>query len=145
MEQEGFVDEKAVSAMLASPIQERSVSYPADLVLSVDDMDFAGWRACESIPATRVAEVPPQVIHAIMRGSTPPLNSAAMSTVTPHEANARRWWMAGAFTVLLASAVAVGVAPGPRATFESVRIRLAAALSPATAPHAPQPSRIHVP
>jgi len=97
MERVGFVDESVVTAMLASPRITRSVPYPEDLILSVDDMDFAGWQLSPK-PQARVAEVPPQVIDAIVRRATPP-SIEEPGIGSPH-LGSHRWWLAGLAGVL---------------------------------------------
>ncbi|MGL4402038.1 MAG: hypothetical protein ACRCXD_19445 [Luteolibacter sp.] len=101
IERDGFVDDEAVLALLNGPTYLRSSSYPEDLVLAADDLDFAGWQVA-SAPVTRPAEVPPQVIDAIVRRAAPPL-STEPGIGSPH-LGSHRWWLAGlagAFSTLL--------------------------------------------
>jgi hypothetical protein len=130
MEREGFVDEKAVSAMVSQPFHTRSVPCPEDLVLSLDDMDFAGWHTAAPAAFQRGAEVPPQVIDAIVRRSAPPVARVSMEAAAA--AGSTRWWLAGlagALTTLIASVVFVGVSPGPRKALEDFFANAATALT----------------
>lgn len=139
MEREGFVDEAAVSAMVSQPFQTRRVPCPEDLVLSLDDMDFAGWQTSPAPSVRRTAEVPPQVINAIVRRSASPLVRATMPELP--EASAPRWWLAGlagALTALLAAVIFVGVSPGPRRALENFFANATAALAPAETLGSPQ-------
>lgn len=103
MEREGFVDEAVVTALVTGSHLGRSVADPDDLALAADDLDFAGWRISKSVPV-RSAEVPPQVIDAIVRRTLPPV------TGEPRRGSSRspgsRWWVAG---VLSASPFSTGV------------------------------------
>lgn len=92
MEQDGFVDEVVVLAMVNSPRHFRSNAYPADLALAADDLDFAGWQIPSSTPV-RAPEVPPQVISAIVRRASPP--TLEKSKISAHHDRSRSWWMAG--------------------------------------------------
>jgi hypothetical protein len=67
IEREGFVDESVVAAMAIGPRYERSFSYPQDLALAADDLDFAGWclsapQALKLAASTEIDEVPVAVI-----------------------------------------------------------------------------------
>lgn len=97
MEREGFVDEAVVAALMSGPKSTRSTAYPEDLVLAVDDMDFAGWQLSPATPF-RGAEMPPQVIDAIMRRATPPMVDEP-GIGMPHFGS-HRWWLAGLAGVL---------------------------------------------
>ena len=92
MEREGFVDEAVVTALVTGSHLGRSVADPDDLALAADDLDFAGWRLSKSA-TVRSAEVPPQVIDAIVRRALPPVtgDSKRGSWQSP----SRRWWLAG--------------------------------------------------
>ncbi len=90
MERDGFVDEAVVTALMAGPRPPRNSGFPEDLALAADDLDFAGWRLAPA-PRTRGAEVPPQVIDAIVRRASPPLEPGLGS---PH-LGGHRWWLAG--------------------------------------------------
>ncbi len=96
-ERGSFVDEDAVAELVNGPRYPRSTPFPNDLILSVDDMDFAGWQL-SSVPAPRAAEVPPQVINAILRRATPPMIEEP-GIGTPH-LGSHRWWLAGLAGVL---------------------------------------------
>lgn len=92
MEREGFVDEAVVAALVSGPRYQRSTACPEDLALAVDDMDFAGWQLSQEMPP-RGAEVPPQVIEAIVRRATPPaIREPGIGS--PHRGK-HRWWLAG--------------------------------------------------
>ena len=92
MEREGFVDEAVVYALVSGPQSSRGMPYRGDLALAVDDMDFAGWQLSSSTPI-RSAEVPPQVIDAIVRRAAPPV-IAEPGLGLPHRGS-HRWWLAG--------------------------------------------------
>lgn len=95
MEHAGFVDEAAVTALMAGPRQPRISGFPEDLALAADDLDFAGWRLGPA-PRSRGAEVPPQVIDAIVRRASPPPEPGLGS---PHHGG-HRWWLAGLAGIL---------------------------------------------
>ncbi len=97
IERGGFVDEDVITALVTGPQSTRSTPYPDDLILSVDDMDFAGWQL-SPVGHSRGAEVPPQVINAIIRRATPPVIDEP-GIGTPHTGN-HRWWLAGLAGVL---------------------------------------------
>jgi hypothetical protein len=120
MEREGFVDEAVVSALVTGPQSSRSVPYPDDLVLSVDDMDFAGWQLRPSTPF-RGAEVPPQVIEAIVRRATPPVVTEP-GLGSPHRGS-HRWWLAGlagALSTMLFSVLLLSLSSRSGAGFNTV-------------------------
>lgn len=103
MEREGFVDESAVLALLSGPTHLRTSSYPEDLALAADDLDFAGWQLPISAPVVRPAEFPPQVIDAIVRRRATPPSLDEPGIGSPHFGS-HRWWlagMAGVFSTLL--------------------------------------------
>jgi hypothetical protein len=140
MEREGFVDEAAVLAMVSQPLHSRRVPCPDDLVLTLDDMDFAGWQSTPQPPRHRTPEVPPQVINAIMGRPTPPLSRP----VRPSEpaSNNIQWWLAclaGSLTALLVAVIFIAFSPGPRRTLENFLANATASLAPAEAVSAPQP------
>lgn len=103
MEREGFVDEAAVLALLSGPTHLRTSSYPEDLALAADDLDFAGWQLPTAAPVMRPAEFPPQVIDAIVRRRATPPSLDEPGIGSPHFGS-HRWWlagMAGVFSTLL--------------------------------------------
>lgn len=109
IERDGFVDDEAVLALLNGPTHPRSSAYPEDLVLAADDLDFAGWRVA-SAPMPRPAEVPPQVIDAIIRRAAAP--SATESGIGSPHTGSHRWWLAGlagALSTLLFSVLLVSI------------------------------------
>ncbi|MES2660981.1 MAG: hypothetical protein V4689_20315 [Verrucomicrobiota bacterium] len=120
MEREGFVDEAVVAALVSGPRSSRSMAYPEDLVLAVDDMDFAGWQITPATPF-RGAEMPPQVIDAIMRRATPPVvNEPGIGN--PHFGS-HRWWLAGLAGVLstmLFSVLLLTLSSRPGSHFETL-------------------------
>ena len=97
MEQEGFVDEEVVRALVTGPTISRTLPCPKDLVLSVDDHDFAGWQLAPA-RTTRAAEVPPQVIDAIVRRALPPVIDEP--GIGSAHRGSHRWWLAGLAGVL---------------------------------------------
>lgn len=120
MEREGFVDEAVVSALVTGPQSSRSQPYPDDLILSVDDMDFAGWQLAPSTPF-RGAEVPPQVIEAIVRRATPPV-AIEPGLGAPHMGS-HRWWLAGlagALSTMLFSVLLLSLSSRPGQQFETL-------------------------
>jgi hypothetical protein len=127
LEQEGFVDEGVVRSMVSGTYFSRTTAYPEDLALAADDSDYAGWQVTQS-RMPRAAEVPPQVISAIVRHSTPP---TAGNTVRHSQAGKRRWWLAG----LALSLSSLGV----------LALMSARSHAPAMPPHGPitSPSGIH--
>ncbi len=120
MEREGFVDEAVVSALVSGPQSSRSLPYPDDLILSVDDMDFAGWQLAAS-PPVRSAEVPPHVIDAILRRAAPPVVTEPGLGV-PH-LGSHRWWLAGlagALSTMLFSVLLLSLASRSTGHFETM-------------------------
>jgi hypothetical protein len=138
MEREGFVDEAAVLALLSGPTHLRSSSYPEDLALAADDLDFAGWQI-PTAPVARPAEFPPQVIDAIVRRASPPsMNEPGIGS--PH-LGSHRWWLAGlagAFSALVFSVLLVTLSSRPNLTPETTP-------APATASHPRPPSAQEAP
>lgn len=111
MEREGFVDEAAVLALLTGPTHPRSSSYPQDLALSADDLDFAGWQI-QTTPVARPSEFPPHVIDAIVRRAT---SHDEPGIGSPHSGS-HRWWlagMAGVFSTLLFSVLIASLTSRP--------------------------------
>lgn len=100
MEREGFVDEAVVTALVTGSHLGRSMADPDDLALAADDLDFAGWRLSPSVNM-RSAEVPPQVIDAIVRRALPPVTGE--SRRGSRQPASRRWWLAGALYRLCCS------------------------------------------
>lgn len=137
MEHEGFVDEAAVMALLRGPQSVRSHPHPEDLILSVDDMDFAGWQVSASTPF-RGGEFPPQVIDATVRRASPPqIDEPGIGT--PHRGS-HRWWLAGlagAFSTMLFSVLLLSLTS--RASMELKRPLSPAALVSAKASQAQKP------
>jgi hypothetical protein len=120
MEREGFVDEAVVAALVSGPQCGRSAPHPEDLVLAVDDMDYAGWQLSPASPF-RGAEVPPQVVDAIMRRAQPPVVDEPGIGI-PHLGN-HRWWLAGlagAMSTLLFSVLLLTLATRSGMSFHSL-------------------------
>jgi hypothetical protein len=138
MEQDGFVDEECVTALVASPlVPSRHLGYPEDLALAVDDLDFAGWKLATrpepkpthpgtgwEIPARRPA--PPVV-------DEPGLGS-------PHSGS-HRWWLAGLaglFSTFLISTLLFSLSSRPGISFETLftprPISASATIHPDSAP-----------
>ena len=92
MERDGFVDDAVVLALLAGPIQTRQLADSGDLVLSADDMDFAGWELSRSLPRHATEAVYRPKENAIRRAAPPELEEPGLGE--PHRGN-HRWWLAG--------------------------------------------------
>ncbi len=105
MEREGFVDESVVTAIMCGSRSARTMAYPDDLALAADDLDFAGWRFDPKPP--RAAEVPPQVIDAVVRRASPPVVSAGGTR--PSSQSGRCRWLAGLAGVFSTLLVAGGL------------------------------------
>lgn len=65
IEREGFVDEAVVMAMVNAPLHIPAAEPPQDLAMTVDEMDYAGWRppvadAPVPSPGAVVGIIPPQ-------------------------------------------------------------------------------------
>lgn len=122
MEREGFVDEAVVLALITGPSHPRRVSYPEDLALAADDLDFAGWQQPSAAPSRpRTAEVPPHVIDAIVRRAAPPVLQE--TGISPPHHGAHRWWLAGLAGVLatmLFSVLLLSLASRPEEPFEAI-------------------------
>ena len=107
MQREGFVDEAVVATLVRESQLGRSVAYPDDLALAADDLDFAGWSLAKTVP-TRSAEVPPQVIDAIVRRASPQVSSVLRSdTRRPRN---RRSWRVGLAILLIAAVIVLSAA-----------------------------------
>ncbi len=102
IERDGFVDEAVVTALVRDNYHGRSVAYPDDLALAADDLDFAGWSLTKSVPA-RSAEVPPQVIDAIVRRASPQV-SRELRRDSSHP-KSRRQWLAGLAVLIIAALI----------------------------------------
>ena len=111
------------------PAASRKVPFPADLALSADDLDFAGWALPPRRSAAR-AEVP--------RRPAPPV-IAEPGLGSPH-AGSHRWWMAGLAGILsssLFSILLLHLSAKPGNTIEAFNLphaKAAAAPLPAAAP-----------
>lgn len=92
MERDGFVDESVVLALVAGPTVTRQIVDSGELVLSADDMDFAGWRLSRELPehATRAVSFPSGTSH--RRPALPVLGEPGLGE--PHHGS-HRWWLAG--------------------------------------------------
>ena len=106
-ERDGFVDETVVTALVRENHLGRSVAYPDDLALAADDLDFAGWSLTKSVPA-RSAEVPPQVIDAIVRRASPHV-SQDLRRSSSQPKNSRHW-LVGLAILLIATMIFLAVA-----------------------------------
>lgn len=107
IEREGFVDEAVVATLVRESHLGRSIAYPDDLALAADDLDFAGWSLAKTVP-TRSAEVPPQVIDAIVRRASPQVSSVLRSdTRRPRN---RRPWRVGLAILLIAAVIVLSAA-----------------------------------
>ncbi|MES2476641.1 MAG: hypothetical protein V4640_12730 [Verrucomicrobiota bacterium] len=106
-EQMGFVDEAVVAKLLSPGRLPRVQPSPHDLILSADDVDFAGWQLAPSTSPFRGMEtIPEPPTFSTRRASPPEMNEPGIGS--PHRGN-HRWWLAGLagalstllFTVLL--------------------------------------------
>lgn len=116
MERDGFVDDSVVLAIVAGPNTCRQNSVPADLALSADDMDFAGWCLSESLPlhATRAP------LESSRRPALPELEEPGLGE--PHHGS-HRWWLAGlagALSTLLFSLLLLSLSSRGRVSEESI-------------------------
>ena len=102
IEREGFVDEAVVTALVRDSLLGRRIAYPDDLALAADDLDFAGWSLSKTVPP-RSAEVPPQVIDAIVRRASPQVSSE-LRRDSRHPRN-RRQWLVGLATLPIAALI----------------------------------------
>ena len=118
MEREGFVDEAVVTALVRNSHLGRSIAYPDDLALAADDLDFAGWSLAKTLP-TRSAEVPPQVIDAIVRRATSPQVSRELRRDSRRPRNHRLWRIGLAISLIAAVIVLFAARPG---TFFQTRL-----------------------
>lgn len=95
VERDGFVDDAVVFALMAGPVQQRHAADADQLVLSADDMDFAGWSLS---PELRLEPLE-------TRRAAPPVLEDEPGLGEPHRGS-HRWWiagLAGAFSTLLFS------------------------------------------
>lgn len=131
LERDGFVDEAVISAMVSAPHHPvRSAGYPEDLALAADDMDFAGWRLSKAVTVRR-AEVPPQVIEAILRRAAPP--AIAEPGIGASHQGSHRWWLAGLAGVLstmLFSLLLLSLSARPGSRFEILSPQVLAPAKP---------------
>lgn len=99
MEKEGFVDEAVVAAMVAAPHHiSRSQPIHADLALSSDDLDFAGWSFPAASPARQPVVAPRHEATSPARRPEPPV-ICEPGLGASHQGN-HRWWIAGLAGIL---------------------------------------------
>lgn len=111
LQNDGFVDDEVILALVAGPSATRPQGNPLDLVLAADEMDFAGW-SLPAEPTNRSVWVDntPQ-----RRAAPPELEEPGIGE--PHRGS-HRWWLAGLagalstmiFTLVL---IAISNRPGP--------------------------------
>lgn len=130
LEQAGFVDEEVVRKLVARPSSRRAVARPSDMVLSADDLDFAGWHFLTQAHACQPAAFVPAESTEVAA-----LNFSRCTET--HQGIAGRWWLAGLLGVVavivislvlikLISPASFGLTPAP--VSEDVRLLLPAGL-----------------
>jgi hypothetical protein len=101
MEQDGFVDEAVVNAMVSKPMGRRSMAKPSDMVLSAEELDFAGWdfpvAAVERVPKP-VAVPVAMIVRPVEADKVAPLKLSRARE--QHPENTGRWWLAGLLGVI---------------------------------------------
>jgi hypothetical protein len=120
LERDGFVDDSVIQALLAGPVSPRQIWNPDDLVLSADEMDFAGWQLTKRSPdfAATEAEVPPAPWS--RRAAPPVLEEPGLGE--PHRGT-HRWWiagLAGAFSMVLFSLLLLSLSSHEKLEAESL-------------------------
>ncbi len=96
MDREGFVDEEVVKIFAATPNTSRTTAQLSDLVLSAEDLDFAGWN----FPVSSISRHP-EITPVHQRDdefskdlvSPQPLNFSRARPTAPEPTN--HWWLAG--------------------------------------------------
>lgn len=103
--QDGFVDEAVVLALMAGPIPLRHTPPSGELVLTGDDMDYAGWCLKDALPAHAPEIARPLALETTPRRPAPPtLGEPGIGE--PHSGS-HRWWLAGFAGVLSTVVVTV--------------------------------------
>lgn len=101
MEQDSFVDEAVVNAMVSKPMGRRSMAKPSDMVLSAEELDFAGWdfpvAAVERVPKP-IAGPTAMVARPVEADKVAPLKLSRARELQPE--NTGRWWLAGLLGVI---------------------------------------------
>ena len=101
VEEAGFVDEEVVTKLVARPSARRTQAKPSDMVLSADDLDFAGWdfptqaHAREAKP--EFGRKPAEFVPADTPEVAPLKFSRSHET---HQDPGGRWWLAGLLGVV---------------------------------------------
>ncbi|MBC8126303.1 MAG: hypothetical protein H8M99_04045 [Gloeobacteraceae cyanobacterium ES-bin-144] len=104
-EQSGFVDDAVVMALVAGPLVDRSLASSCELVLSADDLDFAGWSTPKSLPIPAIRSLHTSCDSNPRRPAPPALEESGIGE--PHRGG-HRWWLAGiagALSTLIFSAL----------------------------------------
>ncbi|MEO5715490.1 MAG: hypothetical protein ABIT37_18575 [Luteolibacter sp.] len=97
IETEGFVDEAAISALVFGAVtNSRQATYPEDLALAADDLDFAGWKLTPA-PHPRLTEPLSQTKTPVRRPAPPEIEQPGLGQ--PYSGS-HRWWLAGLAGVL---------------------------------------------
>jgi len=85
---EDFVDHDVIASLIALPHAPRIHPAPADLILSADDNDFAGWSIRAASPFRIIAEK-----QELAASRSLPEIIAEPGLLEPHRGN-HRWWIA---------------------------------------------------
>jgi len=103
-EMDGFVDDSAVFSLLLGPtIARPQLEKQSGLVLTADDLDFAGWYLTSALPAHATLPVIKE------RPAPPRMDEPGIGE--PHRGS-HRWWLvgaAGAFSTMLISLLLVSL------------------------------------
>jgi hypothetical protein len=85
VECDGFVDDAVILSLLMGPVIQPTLAPGRDLLLTADEMDFAGWRLNSRLP-TRATQAPAR------RAGPPVLEETGIGRA---HTGAHRWWLAG--------------------------------------------------
>ena len=103
---EGFVDEEAITRLVARPPLEASpqafriAAWPTDLVLSAEEQDYAGVLAAPTIQRSPQIETAP--VRLGLRRAAPP----ELAGSEPDQSG-QRWWLAGVIGAIFTAVIAL--------------------------------------
>lgn len=100
-EQDGFVDEAVIHAMVHQPTHRRSLGRSSDMVLSAEDLDFAGWN----FPTMAVERPSTTVLHSEPVKEEAPFSAPLKFShhlAEPMPEGKSYWWIAGIAGIITA-------------------------------------------
>jgi len=101
---EGFIDEQAVSRVIARGAYDRTSAQPTGMILSASGDDYAGWMLPVKSPFREMTDQQPAPMTAQRLPQPPTLRREAEPGIdTPYQGG-HRWWvfgMSGAMTCVI--------------------------------------------